>query len=93
MKVEIHFTKYAEKQVSKLPIHIKKSLQYWIATIFKIGLKETRKIPGYHDEELSGKRINQRSIRLNRGYRVIYFENDEGEILIITILEVNKHEY
>lgn len=93
MKVEIHFTKYAEKQVTKLPIHIKKSLQYWIATVSKIGIASTRKISGYNDEQLLGKRLNQRSIRLNRSYRVIYIENDNGEILIITIIEVNKHEY
>ena len=57
------------------------------------GLNETRKIPGYHDEPLKGKRAGQRSIRLNRAYRAIYTVEKDGTIKFVEILEVNKHEY
>jgi proteic killer suppression protein len=56
-----------------------------------VGIWESRKIPGYHDEPLRGDRQGQRSVRLNRAYRVFYIEADNKiEILVI---EVNKHEY
>ncbi len=44
------------------------------------GLSEVRKIPGYHDEPLKGKRKGQRSIRLNIAYRAIYAINKEGVV-------------
>ncbi len=52
-----------------------------------------RKIPGYHDEPLKGDRKGQRSSHLSRGYRVIYEELSSGEIVIVSVLEVNKHDY
>jgi len=50
-------------------------------------------LPGYHDEPLKGDRRGQRSVRLNRAYRVIYEENDQGDIVVILVLEVSKHGY
>jgi hypothetical protein len=32
-------------------------------------------------------------VRLNRAYRAIYMERDAGEVELIEVLEVNKHEY
>lgn len=40
-----------------------------------------------------GQRKGERSSRLSRGYRVIYKELESGEIVIILVLEVNKHVY
>ena len=57
------------------------------------GIRETRMHKGFHDEPLKGKRSGQRSIRLNRAYRAIYREQASGEIELIEVLEVNKHEY
>lgn len=57
------------------------------------GIEEIRKISGYHDEPLKGKRKGQRSVRLNRAYRVIYLENESITLLEILVEEVNKHEY
>ena len=57
------------------------------------GVWEVRKLPGYHDEPLKGDRRGQRSIRLNRAYRLIYEEDEHGEVLVIAVMEVNKHEY
>ena len=57
------------------------------------GLREIRKLPGYHDEPLKGDRLGQRSIRLNKAYRAIYIQEKDGAINLIIIEEVNKHEY
>jgi len=54
---------------------------------------QVRKLPGYHDEPLKGDRKGQRSVRLNRAYRAIYEESEDGQLTIITVLEVNKHDY
>ena len=58
-----------------------------------VGLREVRKIPGYHDEPLKGQRFGQRSIRLSKAYRAIYKIDRSGEIHFIEVIEVNKHEY
>lgn len=89
--IQVHFSRFAEKQVEKLPDHILSSLYQWVASLENIGLQETRKRKSYHDEPLKGNRLGQRSVRLNRSYRAIYTEfKDELKILVI---EVNKHEY
>lgn len=83
--------KFAEKQLKKLPRNIKESLRYWAESVERYGIREIRKLPGYHDEPLRGDRKGQRSIRLNKAYRAIYVETKEG--IEITVIEVNKHEY
>ena len=55
--------------------------------------QEARKLPGFHDEPLRGERKGQRSIRLNHAYRAIYVEEANGITRLISIIEVNKHEY
>lgn len=84
-------SKFAEKQLSKIPKNIVESLRYWAATVERLGIHETRKLKGYHDEPLKGDRKGERSVRLNRSYRVIYIETKAG--LELLIIEVNKHEY
>lgn len=84
-------SRFAEKQLDRVPRFIKESLRYWVESVQIIGIRETRKLKGYHDEPLHGNRKGQRSIRLNRSYRAIYIETmDEIEI---TVIEVNKHGY
>ncbi len=51
------------------------------------------KAKGYHDEPLKGQRRGQRSVRLNRSYRLIYTQADHGELVVVGIQEVNKHDY
>ena len=65
----------------------------WIEDVGHRGLSEVRKLPGYHDEPLKGKRKGQRSIRLNIAYRAIYHISMLNEIHFVEIQEVNKHEY
>lgn len=93
MPYEIELSKQATRDLEKIPLHIKLKLQSWVDAIERIGLSETRKIPSYHDEPLKGDRVGQRSIRLSRAYRAIYESKGNGDILLITVMEVNKHEY
>jgi toxin HigB-1 len=83
----------AKKDLKKVPLPIALKLQGWIDAVGHSGLNEIRKIPGYHDEPLKGKRKGQRSIRLNIAYRAIYTINKAGVINFVEIQEVNKHEY
>jgi toxin HigB-1 len=82
-----------EKELRKLPEFIVIKLQSWAARVELYGLEEVRKIPGFHDELLKGNRTGQRSIRLNKSYRAIYEVRSSGQLRIISIEEVNKHEY
>ena len=86
-------TKFAEKQIRKLPKHIAAAYHTWVKTIEIDGVRATRTLPGYHDEPLKGKRKGQRSVRLSKGYRVIYEETETGNVVLIGVQEVNKHEY
>jgi toxin HigB-1 len=88
---QVELTKFAEKQLKKIPVHIRESLRVWIVTVERIGIQEARKLSGYHDEPLKGQRKGERSLRLNRAYRAIYVETAEG--LAITVIEVSKHDY
>ncbi|TNF65678.1 MAG: type II toxin-antitoxin system mRNA interferase toxin, RelE/StbE family [Gammaproteobacteria bacterium] len=92
---KVNLSKQAKKDLQKVPSHIVKKLRLWVRDITTFGLTEVRKTPGYHDEPLHGKRSGQRSIRLNKAYRAIYTEYDNGnvELNYIEIDEVNKHEY
>ena len=82
-----------EKQLKKLPSFIVIKLLAWAESVELKGIREVRKIAGFHDEPLKGDRLGQRSIRLNRSYRAIYTEHDDGTIHLIVLEEINKHEY
>jgi toxin HigB-1 len=82
-----------KKDLNRLPDHILRKLQKWAEQVEMLGLSEIKKVPGYHDEPLSGKRKGQRSIRLSRSYRAIYVEEKDGTIELVIIVEVNKHKY
>lgn len=93
MESKVTYSKFAEKQLSKVPKYIKEALYLWAATVHKIGLEDVRKIKGYHDEPLLGERWGQRSIKLNRSYRAIYEQKNDKELILISVVEVNKHDY
>lgn len=82
-----------DKQLRRLPEIIERKFRIWVALVEESGAREMRKAKGYHDEPLRGPRRGQRSVRLNRAYRAIYVEREDGEIELIEVLEVNKHEY
>jgi toxin HigB-1 len=82
----------AQKQLRKVPQHVAEKLADWALAVETYGLEEVRKVPGYHDEPLKGKRAGQRSIRLSRAYRAIYVIV-QGSIEFVSVEEVHKHEY
>lgn len=84
---------YVINDLRILPKHIREKFFSWTRSVERYGLNEVRKIPGYHDEKLKGKRSGQRSVRLSRGYRAIYREEQDGQVNVIQVLEVNKHDY
>ena len=92
-RYEVQLSAFVQKRFRRLPDYIQKALRTWSTLIEEYGVSTMRRIPGYHDEPLRGDRKGQRSSRLNRGYRVIYEELESGEIVVISVLEVNKHEY
>ena len=92
MIFRVEITKLAEKQLRKMPQHIKDNLIIWVMAVEQDGLEEVRKVPGYHDEPLKGDRAGQRSIRLSRAYRAIY-EIKEDTAKFVSVEEVNKHDY
>ena len=90
---EVVLTKRAKDDLTKVPLHIVKKILAWMEQVNHQGLREARKVPGYHDEPLKGKRGGERSIRLSKAYRAIYVIAQDGSIEIVKILEVNKHDY
>ena len=66
--VEIVLSKLAQKQLKKVPEHVKNKLKYWITQVDDYGIEAVRRIPGFHDEPLKGKRKGQRSIRLSKSW-------------------------
>jgi len=82
-----------EDDLWRLPPHIRDKLFAWEALIHELGMPKVRQNPGFHDEPSKGSRKGQRSIRLNRSWRAIYEELPHGQITIIEVQEVNKHDY
>ena len=89
----IELTRNAQKDLTKVPSFINDKLLLWIDAVERLGIYQVRKTLGFHDEPLKGDRKGQRSIRLNKAYRAIYVEGQRKEVHIISIIEVNKHEY
>lgn len=89
---EVVLSKKAAKQLRKVPVRILDALDDWIHAVELGGLERVRKLPGYHDEKLKGKRKGQRSIRLSIHYRAIYTVQKDC-IEFAYVEEVNKHEY
>jgi toxin HigB-1 len=81
-----------DKQLRRVPEVIVRKFRLWVALVEESGIREVRKRPGFHDEPLHGDRVGQRSVRLNRAYRAIYVEA-KGELELVEVVEVNKHEY
>lgn len=79
------------KQLTKVPTYIQYKVRDWILQVETFGIRETARLPGLHDEPLLGKRWGQRSVRLNRSYRLVYRVLQEQ--VHIEVLEVHKHEY
>ena len=89
----VEISKNALKDLKKLPVHILDKLQSWVEAIELEGLREVRKISGFHDEPIRGKkRVGQRSIRLSRSYMAFY-SIKKNKMEFIFVEEVNNHDY
>lgn len=88
----VEITKGAQKQARKAPPQVRRKLAAWRLSVEEKGLPAVRKVPGWHDEPLVGRRDGQRSIRLSRLWRAIYVEYDGGTILV-EVQEVTPHDY
>lgn len=90
---KVQLTEKVEKQLEWLPTYIERKFRTWVRSVVEDGIYIVRKRPGFHDEPLSGTRFGQRSVRLNKAYRIIYIQTKSDEIHIIQVIEVNRHEY
>lgn len=90
--IRVVVIKKVEKQLTKLPIAIVEAFATWRMSLYFVGMQETRKTKGYHDEPLQGERFGQRSVRLSRAYRLIYIQYKE-EIVVIKVIDISKHKY
>jgi toxin HigB-1 len=88
----VEITRRARRDFDRAPQRVQIALQEWVKSVETDGMLEVRKILGYHDESLHGDRRGQRSVRLNRQWRVIYTESG-GELVIVTIEEITPHAY
>ncbi len=91
--MDIVYFDNVEKEIRKLPLHIKIKLLEWAKSVEIDGIRQVRLLKGFHDEPLLGDRKGQRSIRLSKSYRAIYTEQKDGLFNSIIIQEVNKHDY
>lgn len=94
MALKIEFTKRSYKELLKAPQTVREAIEDWLISVRIIGVEQTRLQggKGLHDEPLKGSRKGQRSIRLNRSWRLIY-EINQGELRILKILAITKHDY
>ncbi len=90
-KTIVSRSKSFEKDLHRVPEFIQKKVMLWVFLVEANGIAEVMKSPGFHDEPLKGHRKGQRSVRLNRAYRLIYRVIQDR--VHIDLLEVNKHEY
>ncbi len=92
MVTRVRLSRRAQKDLMTVPRHVAIKLGAWVDDVTVRGLEEARKVPGYHDEPLKGRRAGQRSIRLSRAYRAIY-EIRVDDVTFVSVEEVNKHDY
>lgn len=93
MIFKVSVSERAKKDLRKVPNYIVDKFDGWVEAVESEGLEIVRRIPGYHDEALSGDRKGQRSIRLSRSYRAIYVIKHDGSVEFVSVEEVTKHEY
>lgn len=91
--MEVKISKNAVKSLKKAPIQAQRKYRSWLKDLAELGLTKTRKIPGYHDEPLAGKKKGRRSIRLNKKWRLEYTLEKDIFGNWIMILEVHPHDY
>ena len=51
---EVIASKKFEKQLRRIPEHIKRAVSAWIGDVEDVGIRKVRTRKGYHDEALKG---------------------------------------
>ncbi len=92
MSYRVDLSKIEKDIKYKIPFEIVEKIHIWVLRVEIDGMLKTRQIKSYHDEPLQGHRKGQRSIRLNRKYRLIYIELGKEQV-VVEVIEVNAHEY
>ena len=90
---KVVLTSTARKDLKKVPRHIFRKFEFWVKQVTIEGIRNVRKISGFHDEPLKGDRKGQRSVRLSKSYRAIYRVIEGESIELIQVEEINNHEY
>jgi toxin HigB-1 len=90
---DVRMTRHAHKQFEKLPVHLQNKVLAWIAEVAERGLREVQRSVGLHDEPLKGQRKGERSVRLNRHWRLIYVLRENDTPHIVEIQEFIPHAY
>lgn len=85
-------SKRAKKSLRKVPHQVAVAFVFWRESVKEHRLEQIQKIPGYHDEGLSGRLRGLRSFRLSLGYRGFY-RVVQNTIEFVMVEEVNKHDY
>lgn len=93
MKWKVVWTGSVEKNLGGLPWFILEKFRSWVDAIERDGAVSVRQLKGFRDKPLQGNRKGQRSVRLNRAYRVIYVERWDGDIGLVLVIQVDKHGY
>ncbi len=81
------------KSLKKTPRVICHKVQIWADMIEKEGLPAVQATRGFRDHSLKGRHKGQRSVYLNKKWRLIYTMSKEHKLMIITVKEVIPHDY
>lgn len=84
--------KAVEKDLRKAPKEILVKFRHWVLTVELLGIFEAQGVKAWKDHGLKGNKAGRRAISLNYKWRAEYtIEN--GEIIIVRVLEVHPHAY
>ena len=79
------------RRLEKAPVEIQKRYEKWKDIVQISGPAGLRLIKGLRDEALRGTWKGHRSSRLGQQYRVIF--RVEREEVLVTVVDVNAHDY
>lgn len=90
--VVVVLSKQARKDLARVPSYIAEKARLWIEEVREDGLHSTQANARWGDEGKQGKLKSVRAIWLSREYRLFY-EVGQDSSIVITVLEVNRHDY
>ena len=91
--IDIFLSKEADKQIKKLHPYLLKQYLVWVKSIKRYGYDIVKSSHRYKDHILKGKWKGYRAFRLSYSYRVIYKTHKDGDIQIIKVERISKHDY